>query len=74
MSDSLMSSSRMQGESLTAMGREGDPDFVDRLGRYRDVEGGSLAVKRRTLVVSLLIALGARYRRLGRRCAELGGW
>jgi CBS domain containing-hemolysin-like protein len=37
---------------------EGDQDFVDRLGRYPDVEGGSPVVKRRTLVLSLLIALG----------------
>ena len=51
-------SSRMQGESLTAMGWEGDPDFVDRLDWYPTMEGESLAVKRRTLVISLLITLG----------------
>ena len=48
----------MLGDSLTAMRWEGDQDFVDRLGRYPDVEGGSPVVKRRTLVLSLLIALG----------------
>ena len=48
----------MQGESLTAMRWEGDPDFVDRLEWYPIMEGESLAVKRRTLVISLLITLG----------------
>jgi len=48
----------MLGESLTAMHQEGDPVFVDRLDRYPIVEGGLLAVNRRTLLVSLLIALG----------------
>ncbi len=48
----------MQGESLTAMGWEGDPDFVDRLDWHPTMEGESLAMKRRTLVLSLLIMLG----------------
>ena len=48
----------MLGDSLTAMRWEGDLDFVDRLDRYPIVEGGFLVVKRRTLVISLLIALG----------------